>query len=519
MSRNDEEIELILDQFNRKNSATRTNNKKAGNEGSVKNLNVREQNFRKSKNSKKKNNVKLKLKRLAASFLATAVIAGSGALAYKIYTDVEIPEGFDYSGISVSSRSNLPDEIKNDFVLIEVNSWKEGVSEKSIENIKKCNSAGIPCGILLNSEALTISEAKADATCIVALIENQKIDCPIYYNIDKIVDKVSQEDLLKMCNSFNEICRKGNESEYGVGISATAENFEKLGESISHFDKMVISDNKNVGYDGEYDMCYFTRTGQYFSSNSYGKENVNSSEETQGLNSDLIATSEYDVAIKGIDVSQYQGDIDWETVKAQGVNYAIIRFSSFSGFHENGKLNIDDKFYENIAECKRLDIPFGIYCYTKAETEAEALAEAEAVLNRLDGLDLDMTLPIYYDIEMDKHFNDPELSAKLCKAFCDRVKEAGYQSGIYASYSLFKDMVNKDSSIEDYRKWVAYYKYDEKRDYNDVTEEHIPEITGIGKYDIVQVTQYGDLTGIDENTVDVNYDTSGVSLQTSTKVH
>ena len=101
MSRNDEEIELILDQFNRKNSATRTNNKKSVNEGSVKNLNVREQNFRKSKNSKKKNNVKLKLKRVAASFLATAVIAGSGALAYKIYRDVEVPEGFDYSGISV----------------------------------------------------------------------------------------------------------------------------------------------------------------------------------------------------------------------------------------------------------------------------------------------------------------------------------------------------------------------------------------------------------------------------------
>lgn len=194
--------EIILDSFKRKKTNQTSKNK------NIENLKVREENVKKAtKKNKKNKNPRLALKRAAATTLAALVLSGAGAIATKIYRDVKIPIGFDYSGTSISSTRSLPDEINDDFVLIEVNSWKKGISEKSIENIKKCNEKGVPCGILLNSDATTEKEATADAACILALTEGDKIECPIYYNIDGIVGKVSDEKLIEICTAFYEMCR------------------------------------------------------------------------------------------------------------------------------------------------------------------------------------------------------------------------------------------------------------------------------------------------------------------------
>ena len=121
---------------------------------------------------------------------------------------------------------------------------------------------------------------------------------------------------------------------------------------------------------------------------------------------------------------------------------------------------------------------------------------------------LNIDLPIYYDIEGEKHFENPGLSAKLTKAFCTEIESFGYKAGLYASYSLIKDMVNVDESIKDYEKWVAYYKYDNERGYDDVLEGHVPDMPGIGSYRVAQVTQSAKLDGIKANTVDVNFTVS-----------
>ena len=133
---------------------------------------------------------------------------------------------------------------------------------------------------------------------------------------------------------------------------------------------------------------------------------VKESEENVHKVKDCLDDVDMITALEG-DTLMIEDEFDWEKVKEEGVNYAIIRFTAFSGFHENGNLNIDDKFYENVAECTRLGIPYGIYCYTKAESEAEAKAEANALINRLKGtgIDKNLDLPIYYDIEMKKHLN------------------------------------------------------------------------------------------------------------------
>lgn len=499
--------EIILDSFKRNNKTNQTSKNK-----NIENLKVREENVKKAtKKNKKNKNPRLTLKKVATATLAALVLSGAGAIATKIYRDVKIPVGFDYSGTSISSTSSLPDEINDDFVLIEVNSWKKGISERSIENIKKCNEKGVPCGILLNSDATTEKEATADAACILALTEDDKIECPIYYNIDGIVGKVPDEKLIEICTAFYEMCRGAS-----VGIGAKEDTLDKIKEDLPNELKlMAISDGKEINNSEDYSICYFERVGKYFSEEAYGKEVEKQQNNSVYINEEVTSSKETQTAIKGIDVSQYQGDIDWEKVKEEGVNYAIIRFTAFSGFHENGNLNIDDKFYENVAECTRLGIPYGIYCYTKAESEAEAKAEASALIKRLKGtgIDKNLDLPIYYDIEMKKHFDNPELSANLAKAFCKEIDEAGYSSGIYASYSLLKDMVNVDPTLKDYEKWVARYKYDNKRGYDEVTKDHIPDVSDLGKVGVVQVTQNATLEGIKGNTVDTNFDVTGISAK------
>lgn len=111
--------EIILDSFKRNKTNQTSKNK------NIENLKVREENVKKAtKKNKKNKNPRLALKRAAATTLAALVLSGAGAIATKIYRDVKIPVGFDYSGTSISSTSSLPDEINDDFVLIEVNSWK-----------------------------------------------------------------------------------------------------------------------------------------------------------------------------------------------------------------------------------------------------------------------------------------------------------------------------------------------------------------------------------------------------------
>ncbi len=114
---------------------------------------------------------------------------------------------------------------------------------------------------------------------------------------------------------------------------------------------------------------------------------------------------------------------------------------------------------------------------------------------------------------MKKHFDNPELSATLAKAFCKEIDEAGYSSGIYAPYFLLEDMVNVDPTLKDYEKWVARYKYDNKRGYDEVTEDHIPDVSDLGKVSVVQVTQNATLEGIKGNTVDTNFDVTGISAK------
>lgn len=165
----------------------------------------------------------------------------------------------------------------------------------------------------------------------------------------------------------------------------------------------------------------------------------------------IWAASKEDIRLEGIDVSYHQGSINWSKVKAAGIDYAILR----CGFGQD-LVNQDDSMWEKNADaCTELGIPFGAYLYSYATTEAKAVGEAKHVLRLIENYDLQY--PVYYDIEdaSQKKLGKEKLG-KIAKAFADVIEDAGYEVGIYASYSWFNSYLTADV-FDNYSRWVARY--------------------------------------------------------------
>lgn len=194
-------------------------------------------------------------------------------------------------------------------------------------------------------------------------------------------------------------------------------------------------------------------------------------------------------SIKGIDVSKYQGRIDWAKVAQSGVKFALIRLG-YRGMNE-GTLELDNYYESNIKAANANGIECGIYFFSEAINEKEAIAEADFVLNHIKGKNV--TYPIAFDTERvttyDARANGLSMQERtdVCIAFCERIKEAGYTPLIYANSTYFLTGLDL-SRLEDYDKWYALYS-------NTVSFPY--------KFDIFQYTDSGHVDGI-SGTVDIN---------------
>ena len=197
---------------------------------------------------------------------------------------------------------------------------------------------------------------------------------------------------------------------------------------------------------------------------------------------------------QGIDVSEHQGRIDWDAVKASGIDFAILRVGfgapSFGG-------RVDYQFNRNISECERLGIPYGVYVYSYAFDNQQAADEASMVIDCLSGHN--PRLPVYYDLEDKTIIADGRQSgiASRAQTFCNKISSAGYKPGIYANLNWFDniltDPVFKSSSWDH---WIAQYN----------SQCHYT-----GSYSFWQYTSRGKVSGISGN-VDMNYAYVDVSL-------
>ena len=158
-----------------------------------------------------------------------------------------------------------------------------------------------------------------------------------------------------------------------------------------------------------------------------------------------------------IDVSSFQKEINWDKVKAAGVDYAIIRVG-FRGYG-TGKMVEDTYYKSNIEEATSAGIKVGVYFFSQATTVEEAIEEADFVIERISPYEID--LPVAIDIEAinetartDNLTNDDR--SDFCVAFMDRVKAAGYEPMIYSNLTFFIRKMNMDK-LEGYEKWFAFY--------------------------------------------------------------
>lgn len=157
----------------------------------------------------------------------------------------------------------------------------------------------------------------------------------------------------------------------------------------------------------------------------------------------------------GIDVSVYQGKIDWAKVKAAGIDFAIIRLG-FRGY-ETGSIKLDANFETNLRNAQKNGIKCGVYFYSVALNEAEAAEEARFVLNALAGKRLD--LPAYIDIEhKDNRVKDLSKAQRTANAisFMNTISSGGFTPGIY-TYINYYDNYLESEKIKNNNLWIAYY--------------------------------------------------------------
>ena len=192
----------------------------------------------------------------------------------------------------------------------------------------------------------------------------------------------------------------------------------------------------------------------------------------------------------GIDVSKYQGTIHWDAVKEQGIEFVFIRIG-YRGYGEAGTINLDQCFQDNIKGAQAAGLDVGVYFFAQAVNEEEAIEEAEFVVKSLQGYELQ--LPVVYDPETIR--NDVartdnvtgEQFTKNTRAFCDCIRENGYDAMIYSNM-MWEAYEFDLKQLSDIPIWYADYEALPQTPYD---------------FSIWQYTEQGRIDGI-EGTIDLN---------------
>ena len=189
----------------------------------------------------------------------------------------------------------------------------------------------------------------------------------------------------------------------------------------------------------------------------------------------------------GIDVSKWNGNIDWNAVKNSGVSYVIIR-CGYRG-STTGALIEDPKFRSNIQGAQKAGLKVGVYFFTQAVNEVEAVEEASMVISLVKGYNI--SYPVFLDVEASNGRGDRIDAATrtaVCRAFCQTIQNSGYKAGIYANKTWLNSYLDAPG-LSSYKIWLAQYAAS-------------PSYTRT-RYDMWQYSSKGSVAGISGN-VDMN---------------
>ena len=268
--------------------------------------------------------------------------------------------------------------------------------------------------------------------------------------------------------------------EYEVALA-------QYGEFIVPEEPLIVKVKANIEYVALTDISYLIKT----------EAEINASLEDTAVN-DAAQDFEGSKDIKrladtkfGIDVSKWNKEIDWAQLRKEGVEFAIIR-AGYRG-SSSGSLVVDPYFEQNIKGALENGIDVGIYFFTQAIDEREAVEEASIVLSLIKGYDV--TYPVFIDSEgaggNGRADNlDVPTRSKVCQAFCETIRSGGYTAGIYASKNWLNNRLDITKFSGDNVIWLAEYRNEDKPTYG-------------GTYGLWQYTSSGRINGI-EGRVDFN---------------
>ena len=216
-------------------------------------------------------------------------------------------------------------------------------------------------------------------------------------------------------------------------------------------------------------------------------EKTDAREHKVTLFSDIVDKHKNENTQIGIDISKWQGDVDFNALKNAGVEFVIIRVGSAEGIGKDRF--VDSKFIQNITRANEAKIPVGIYYYSYADNSKRAVEDAKWILKQIKGYDVE--LPIVFDWENWANFNKYHISfyhlTKMAEDYLDVFKKAGYEGMLYSS-KYYLENIWLDTS---YDKWLAHY---------------VDNTTYEGDYSFWQLCDNGRVDGISGDVdIDIRY--------------
>ncbi len=234
------------------------------------------------------------------------------------------------------------------------------------------------------------------------------------------------------------------------------------GDNYDNNPKCYIEGEYNLDEVGSYKLIFKAedsngnKAEKKFTLNVNESKNGGSNSNTEKVTTDfsqIVKDYKNDDTQIGIDVSKWQGDIDFSKLKASGVEFVIIRVGSSNGL--NGENFVDSKFIQNIKNANAVGIPVGIYFYSYASTIDRAISDAKWIVEQIKDYKVD--LPIAFDWENWGSFNKFDVSffglTNIAKGFMDTIKDAGYDAMLYSSKTYLENIWLPTS----YPVWLAHY--------------------------------------------------------------
>ncbi len=374
------------------------------------------------------------------------------------------PEGAVYTKISISGDKEVP---VGKSVTLTARTEPEGGKVKwksDNDKIAKVDDKGVVTGVAEGTAKITAVCENKDTEDVQAVCE---IKVKKAANVDgnaKLKDK-----------DGNQMYYKNADGEYKEAV------YDDYNKRDAFYKKSTkVSEYRYTGWqtiDGH--VYFYDKNGNYVT----GEQVIQGAKYMFGSDGKMSSNS----GTMGIDVSKHNGSIDWNAVKNSGVSYVIIR-CGYRGY-STGVLIEDPKFRSNIKGAKAAGLKVGVYVFSQAVNEVEAVEEASMAVSLASGYGLDY--PIFIDVEGSGGRGDGvsrDMRTAVCKAFCATVQNSGYSAGIYANKTWFTEKINT-GSLTGYKIWLAQYA-------------SAPTYTAT-RYDMWQYSSRGRVSGI-KGDVDMN---------------